>query len=203
MPRIILASKSPRRKELISQMGIKCETYPSQYNEKLDNSRSPQEVAIELGLGKARNVAAKFPNAIVIGSDTIVSIGGVQLEKPKNIDEAFETLKHLSGKVNEVTTSIAVVCINQSIEICRTDTTRVFFKPFDELKVREYVETGDPMDKAASYGIQSGAEVLIDHIEGSYDTVIGLPTELLSSILAEIGVESTPVKLKAPVAQVK
>jgi len=202
MKEIILASQSPRRRELLTQMGVEYAAIPSNFDEKLDDSRSPEEVAGELALGKAMAVAEQYPDSIVIGSDTIVTVDGKQLEKPGDTTEAHAVLKLLSGKPNDVSTGVAVVRIADGIKLVGSDTTKVFFKPYDQEAVNRYVSTGDPLDKAGAYGIQSGAAPLIDHIEGHYDTVIGLPTRLLAMLLAQIGIESNPVEIEPPVPQI-
>lgn len=199
--KIVLASQSPRRRELLAQMGVTFDVIPSNFDEQLDDSRTPEEVAIELALGKAHEVAARYPDALVIGSDTIVELEGTQLEKPKDSEDAKRILTLLSGKKNTVFTSLAVVCLVQEIEVVSAGATDVHFRPYDEVAIDAYIATGDSMDKAGAYGIQSGAAVLIDHIEGDYDTVIGLPTLELSRILHELGVVSSPVVLQSPVPQ--
>lgn len=202
MREVILASQSPRRKELLTLMGVVFQTVPSDFDEQLDDKRSPEEVACELALGKAMAVARKYPDRLVIGSDTIVTVEGRQLEKPRDAEEAVEMLRLLSGKPNEVSTGVAVVCLDDGIELTEADTTHVYFRPFDEQAVQAYVDTGDSMDKAGSYGIQSGAAPLIDHIEGHYDTVVGLPTALLTEMLAKVGINAAPVELTSPVDQI-
>lgn len=199
--RIILASQSPRRRELLAQMGVQFEAIPSNFDEHLDDSRTPEAVASQLALDKALTLARRYPDSLVIGSDTIVTIDGKQLEKPRDREEAKAILKHLSGKANEVSTGLAVVCIAQGIQLVGADTTKVYFRPYDGVAVDAYVATGDPLDKAGAYGIQSGAAPLIDHIEGNYDTVIGFPTKLLAEFLAQVGVEAHAVALQAPVEQ--
>lgn len=201
MQQIILASQSPRRKELLAAMGVDFEVIPSNFTEKLDDSRQPQEVAVELALGKARAVAEQFPDALVIGSDLIVYINGKQLEKPVDIKDAKNMLIHLAGKTNQVITSIVVICKSKNIELKDYDTTDVLFKPLDLTAIEAYVATGDPMDKAGAYGIQSGAAPLIESIRGNYDTIVGLPTIILARMLAECGVVSKPVSLTPSVAQ--
>ena len=201
MRKIILASQSPRRRELLTKMGVVYDIEPSNFDEQLDDSRSPETVACELALGKAMAVATLHPDSLVIGSDTIVTLDGKQLEKPHDGDEAKEMLKTLAGKANEVSTGVAVVCIADGIRLVDADTTRVRFLPYNEEAVNHYVGTGDPLDKAGAFGIQSGAAPLISHIEGHYDTVVGLPTKLLSSLLARVGVDAKAVELKAPVEQ--
>lgn len=201
MKRIILASQSPRRKELLAQMGVQFDAVPSGYDERLDDSRATAEVAKELALGKAMDVAEQYPDCIVIGSDTIVTVDDRQLEKPRDKREAHEILKLLSGRPNYVTTGVAVVCLADGTRIVEETTTQVVFRPYDADVVARYVETGDSLDKAGAYGIQSGAAPLISHIKGDYDTVIGLPTALLADMLNRIGVDATPVRLAAPVEQ--
>lgn len=187
----------------MTQMGLEFEVVPSQFAEKLDDSRSPEEVAKELALGKALAVAEQFPDSLVIGSDTIITIDGKQLEKPHDNEEAVAMLKLLSGKTHAVTTSIAVVRLADSTQLVNADTAYVHFLPYDEAKVRAYVQTGDSLDKAGGYGIQSGAAPLIDHIEGHYDTVVGLPTHKLAELLARVGINAKPVELIPPVKQVR
>lgn len=201
MRKIILASQSPRRKELLAKMGLTFNTVPSKFDEKLDDSRTPEEVAIELAVGKASEVAALYSDCIIIGSDTIVTIDGNQLEKPRNKAENYDMLKRLSGTHNDVTTSLAVICRDDNVELTGVQTSRVYFKPYDEALVTAYVESGDGADKAAGYGIQSGAAPLIDHIEGHYDTIVGMPTHLLVDLLAEFNIEAQPVELAPPVPQ--
>lgn len=182
-------------------MGVTFQTIPSDFDEKLDDTRSPETVARELALGKAMAVAKQHPDSIVIGSDTIVTIDGAQLEKPRDTKEAHDMLRRLAGKPNEVSTGVAVVCVADNIQLLGVDTTKVFFRPYDQEAVKQYIATGDPMDKAGSYGIQSGAATLIDHIEGHYDTVVGLPTRVMQTLLSEIDIDSTVVEVEPPVPQ--
>lgn len=199
--KVILASQSPRRRELLAQMGVKFDVVPSNFDEWLDDSRLPEDVAKELALGKAREVAIAYPDALVIGSDTIVEIDGQQLEKPKDAEDAKRLLTLLSGKKNTVFTSLAVVCLEQGLEIVLAGSTEVTFKPMNETAIDKYIASGDPFDKAGAYGIQSGAAPLVEYIEGDYDTVIGLPTRELSRILNELDITANPVQVRAPVTQ--
>ncbi len=191
MKRLILASQSPRRKQLLGAMGVEFETIPSAYDEHLDDSRDPETVAKELALGKAMDVAKANPDAYVIGSDTIVTIDGHQLEKPISQQNAREMLELLAGRPNYVTTGVAIVSINNNVHITDADTAAVFFKPYDKQAVDEYIATGDPMDKAGGYGMQHPkCAVLIDKFDGRYDTIIGLPSVVVSKLLADLGIKS-------------
>ncbi len=204
MSEIILASQSPRRKQFLTQMKVSFTAIPSDFDEQLDENRSIKEVAIELALGKAGSIAAEYPDAIVIGSDTIVGVAGRQLAKPADIAEARAMLLSLSGQRSTVTTSSVVVHTASNTVLSDADTTTVVFKKdSDEVtKLREeYLASGDWHDKAGGYGIQGGAAPLIDHIEGSYDTVVGLPTTLLAAQLESLGVTAQPVVEPAPVPQ--
>lgn len=206
--RLILASQSPRRKELLDQMGIK-DTYeiiPSQYEEILDSARNPEDVAQELGYGKALWVAKRNPNAWVIGSDTIVTIEGKQLGKAADRAQAFDMLKMLAGRTNTVTSSVVLIRATEGDGMTSVmerqvgfENAVVHFKPYDKSAIDVYLATNDWKDKAGSYGIQSGAHTLIDSIEGNYDAIVGLPTRTLAAFLAEIGISAQPVILQAPV----
>lgn len=195
---IILASQSPRRQELLTAMGIKFRVIPSNFDEKLDDSREPEVVACELALGKAMAVAKDNPGSIVIGSDTIVTVDNKQLEKPRDEADAIDMLTMLSGKSNDVSTGLAVVHLAGNVQLVGAETTEVFFKPLSPEVIRDYVATGDPLDKAGAYGIQSGAAHLVDHIIGHYDAVVGLPTSLLAEYLAKFGIAAKPVDLQIP-----
>ncbi len=194
---IILASQSPRRRDLLVSMGLQFEVVPSNFEEQLDSTRDPIEVAKELGLGKAQEVAERFPEALVIASDTIVTLDGEQFGKPADEAEARAILTKLAGRAHLVTSSLTLVCKAQNIAIVDADNTKVVFKPFDAAAVDAYIATGDWKDKAA-YGF-SVAAPLIDHIEGAYDTILGLPTALLARHLRELGVADVqPAVLAVP-----
>lgn len=197
---IILASQSPRRKELLAKMGVNFTVVPSRFEEHLDHDRPVEEVAIELALGKARDVAKQYPEAIVIGADTIVLIDGKQLGKPKDEAEARETLYHLAGKTNQVCTGLTVICQALEFELVEAVTSGVYFKPANDKDIETYLKSGDWHDKAGSYGLQSGAAPLVDYIEGHYDSILGLPTHILAVVLQQLGVAAKPAELSSPVA---
>lgn len=182
-------------------MGVKFKAVPSDFEERLDDSRPAHEVAVELGLGKAQRIAEKYPEAIVIGGDTIVSIGNHQYGKPENKTEARQMLQEHNGQVALVTTSVVLVCKATGLVDTRYAQTEVLFKPYDEEAAEAYIGTGDWHDKAGAWGIQSGAAPLIAHITGDFDTVVGLPTRLLARMLANVGVDAQPVTHDSPVPQ--
>lgn len=191
MPRIILASQSPRRKQLLAAMGVEFEVVPSGFDEYLDDDRDPEMVANELALGKALDVARKYPDAYVIGSDTIVTIDGHQLGKPEDNAEAHEMLKSLSGRPNYVTTGVAIVCIDKNVRITKAATAAVFFKPYDKVAAEAYVATGDPFDKAGGYAIQHPlCREMIKKIEGDQDIIVGFPTKVTASLLSQCDIET-------------
>jgi len=201
MRRIILASSSPRRKELLAKMGVPFEAMPSDFDEYLDDDRPVIDIAIELGLGKARALANQFPDAIVIGSDTIVTLGARQYGKPTGETDARLMLYSQVGNKTTVTTSVVVVCKELDVELTAAPQATVAFKRRNDRTLATYLATGDWHDKAAAWGIQSGAASLIDHIEGDYSTIIGLPVTQLAVFLNQLGVATQPVILMPPVPQ--
>ncbi len=198
MRQIILASGSPRRKELLELMGLTFTVIPSDFDEWLDDTVDSRDVAVALGLGKARTVAAQYPEAIVIGSDTIVTVDGKQLGKAVNDDEARSMLHLLSNHPSTVTTSVAVICKAEEYEYATSDTVEVVFKAYDETEVEHYIATQDYRDKAGAYGIQSGAVSLIDYIAGEPTTIIGLPVSIVSRELKKFGIDTKPVNYPLP-----
>lgn len=194
MKRIILASQSPRRKQLLTAMGVEFEIVPSRFDEYLDDARNPELVAVELALGKALDVAKQFPDAYVIGSDTIVTIEGRQLAKPESDEDARNMLKMLAAKPNYVTTGVAVVCINDNVRLSQAVTAAVFFGEYNEALVSEYVATGDPFDKAGGYAIQHPlCQRMITKIEGSQDVIVGFPTEAVAVLLNQCDIDAHPL----------
>lgn len=203
---IVLASQSPRRQQLLTGMGVTFTATPSDYDEHLDDSRDVRDVAVELALGKARSVVKRFPDACVIGSDTIVvAADGKQLEKPRNNDEASAMLRsHSKGGTNRVVSAVAI--IYRGMQRTAMDETTVHFRPYTAdltHMIDEYVATGDPLDKAGGYGVQSGAGFMVNYIEGDYDTVIGFPTKLTAKLLNETGVPASPLEVDLPVHRIQ
>lgn len=181
---VILASASPRRKELIAKIaGLEVSVVPSNADESRESSSDPALHAENLALMKARDVYEKT-GGVVIGADTIVTLGGVIYGKPRSEEQAREFLRELSGKTHEVVTGVAVVW--DGGEVKTHETTRVTLSDYDEGAIAAYVATGSSMDKAGAYGIQDEAFApLKKSVDGDLDNVIGLPVALLAKILKE------------------
>ena len=174
---LILASKSPRRKELLKQIGIPFVVVVSDAEEVSGNSWTPAALVVENAKRKARAVAEKYPDSPVLGADTVVSSEGKIFGKPKDKDEARKMLTALSGKMHEVTTGLALINRN---EIRTTSvTTKVFFDTMTKADIDAYIATEEPMDKAGAYALQGKAARFIEKIEGSYSNVVGLPLNAL------------------------
>lgn len=180
--RVILASASPRRKEIFGEICSKFEIMPARGEEKANGICSPEELVKELAFRKAREIAdevfASGENALVLGSDTVVALDGAVLGKPKNEADAVAMLTALSGRVHEVFTGVCFIRLfNGKEEIALTaDCTKVEFETLAKKQIVDYVKTGSPMDKAGAYGIQDGG--LVKALQGSYSNVVGLPEEL-------------------------
>ncbi len=203
MRRLILASASPRRREILKAMGLDFTVVPSDFEEYLDDSRSVEEISRELGLGKARAVALKYPDAYVIGSDTIVIINGIQLAKPMDGKEALKMLQMLSGRVHKVETSLAIVCVDQKFEWVESATSEVLLDKMTVTELKDYIATGDPFDKAGGYALRH--PLIRPHAtikSGELSTVLGLPVTLLTTMLTEIGI-NVPNDIDATMVQLE
>ncbi len=177
---IILASQSPRRKEILTELGISFTVVPSHYEE--DNARHiPPETLVKLQAeGKARDVYKKT-GGIVLGADTVVVLDGEVLGKPKNQEDAAHMLEALSGRTHHVLTGVAV--IKEGTMYSAVCTTAVHFRPISKEEIQDYIATGEPMDKAGAYAIQGIGQKFVEHIEGSYSNVVGLPKALTLELL--------------------
>lgn len=178
---IILASASPRRRELLSQIISTFSVIPAVGEERADKHLPPKEYVAALAGQKCDEVFASHPNAVVIGCDTVVVYNGKILGKPKDENDAIQTLTCLSGNEHEVLTGVCVQAKGK--RLVKVDQTKVIFNKLDKGFISDYVASGSPMDKAGSYGIQDGG--LVKEICGSYTNVVGLPIELLKSMLGE------------------
>ncbi len=172
----------------MATLGLPFEIVVSDYDEQLDDSRSLEDVAKELGLGKALDVAAKRPKAWVIGSDTIVSLGGQQLGKQPDIETARQLLRRMSGQRVDVITSVALVCKELGAQEVRAAKSAIIYAPYGEDAIERWLASNEWQDKAGATGVQSPHTPPVDHIEGDYDTVLGLNMRLVAAMLSENGV---------------
>jgi septum formation protein len=183
MSRVILASASPRRSELLRNAGIAFEVAPAEVHEEPFMNENPLEYAQRLARDKAQAVLARYPDGLVLGADTVVIVDEHLLEKPQDTDDAKRMLRLLSGRAHEVVTG---VCLTSSqYERTEAEITTVVFSSMSEQEIAEYVASGEPMDKAGAYGIQGIASRWVERIEGDYFNVVGLPIARVYRILTE------------------
>ena len=180
---IALASASPRRRELLSLITEHFTVCPADADETLRDAPLGEEVT-RLSRLKAEAVQAQYPNAVCIGSDTMVTIDGLRLGKPKDADEAASMLRRLRGRTHEVLTGLAVLTPDGGAHALHT-CTRVTFRDFAEDELAAYLATGEPLDKAGAYGIQGQGGKFVEKLQGPYDNVVGLPLDLVRQMLAE------------------
>jgi len=185
--RLILASKSPRRYDLLKQLGLDFEVIPSKIEEDFVPNESPREHVIRLAEAKAMDVSNRYIDCWVIGADTIVYIDGQILGKPRNKEEAREMLRLISGKEHRVLTGISVRSSNKGKGECGAVETAVRMKSLSPAEMDWYVRTGEPFDKAGGYGIQGIGSFMIESINGSYTNVVGLPLCELMQMLVRLG----------------
>lgn len=188
--KLILASASPRRKEILEQMGLTFQVYPACKEETVTSSE-PAEVVKELSFQKAAEVAKKVSeSALIIGSDTVVAYQGEIMGKPEDEQAAFRMLKCLQGDVHVVYTGVTVIDTESGDTILNfAEGTKVSMYPMTEEWIRAYIRTGEPMDKAGAYAIQGGCMPYIRGIEGEYSTVVGFPAARFYQELRKKGIE--------------
>lgn len=180
---IILASASPRRKYLLERLGLDFIVEPSSVDESIIPYKTHREFALKAALAKARDVASRHNDALVIGADTIVCLDNDILGKPQDIDNARRILLMLRGRAHIVITGVAVVLAGTESIAMDAVSTKVFFKRFTQGTLERYLKSGDSLDKAGAYGIQGIGKHLIHHVEGDYFNVMGMPIECLLSLL--------------------
>ena len=186
MRKIILASGSPRRRELLTDLGIKFEIMVDNSSEVTPKNVSPDEVVMTLAKNKLRNVAKNAPgDSLIIAADTVVACDGRILGKPKDEAQAFEMLSALSGRRHSVYTGVAVGDNETGKTVCEFEKTDVFFRKLEDDEIKRYIATGEPMDKAGAYGIQNLGALFVERIDGDYFNVVGLPLCRLGKILKD------------------
>ena len=171
---LILASKSPRRTEILELAGVLHAVHPSSVEE-ISMEGPPEDIVIHWAQAKAVDVALKFPDHPVLGADTMVFRDGVLLGKPQNTDQAFEMVRSLSGRWHTVYGGVALIWKSRGLSFSFAEASRVKFRDLPEQEITAYIATGEPMDKAGAYGIQGRGCVLVEKVEGCYFNVMGLP----------------------------
>ena len=189
--KVILASGSPRRKELLEKLGVDFTVVVSPAEEIHDSSLGMAGLCEENALLKAAAVAVDHTDCAVIGADTLVFLDGEPLGKPKSLEEAAAMLRRLSGRKHQVCTGVCIAGPNERLVVIH-GVTDVLFRKLDEATISEYLAKTNPLDKAGSYGIQDHGEMIVESIEGAFDNVMGLPLEKLVVALEEIGLPIGP-----------
>ena len=184
---IILASGSPRRRELLELLGMSFEAHPAADEEIPESAESPSAFAVRAARAKALLVAENYPRSPVLASDTVVEIDNRVLGKPISTADARAMLRMLSGRSHQVHTAVALVVNGRCQSLL--DTAEVRFRPLDERTIDWYVATTEPMDKAGAYAVQGAGGLLVESVEGSPQTVIGLPIHRLPNLFEECGID--------------
>jgi septum formation protein len=184
--KIILGSGSPRRKQLLGELGVDFKIIKPEISEHEIPGESPEEHVVRLASEKAKAIAVSYPDDLVIGADTIVVLDNKILGKPNSAEEAFKMLSELSGKTHTVYTGLSLVLKDDNIHVNGFDSTEVTFNNVTDDQIWEYIKSGEPSDKAGSYGIQGMGSFLVDKYDGELDTVIGFPTLLYKSLFKEV-----------------
>ncbi len=184
--KIILASKSPRRQELMEMLPWAFEIEALDVDEQMDENRSVDENLMVLAHRKAIEIAHKYPDAIVIGGDTIVLADGRILGKPENLDDAKAMLRTISKEPHHVYTGICILCENRKLDIRFVEKTEVVMTPLTEQEIESYIADGEPFGKAGAYAIQGAGGVFVEKINGDFFNVVGLPVNRLYRELKKI-----------------
>ena len=192
MKKIVLASASPRRKELLEQIGLQFVVEPSNHDEQVDFGLSPHELARSLSLEKAKVVAENHTNSIIISADTFVVLGDKILGKPETDSEAREMLTLLNGKTHSVITGFTILDTYDTKAVTDSVETTVYIKSMSRDDIEAYIATTEPIGKAGAYAIQGLGAVIVERIEGDYTNVVGLPLNALADSLKEFGIRILP-----------
>jgi len=186
--KIILASASPRRKEILELTGLKFSIDAGDFEENMGLKLKPHQLARFLSSEKAKNIAAKYKNALVIAADTFIVFKDSLMGKPHTIEEARRMLTLLNGKAHSVITGFTIIDTNTKKKLSRSVETRVYFRKLTFQEIEAYIKTGEPMDKAGAYAIQGTGAMIVKRIDGDYLNVVGLPLVSLTEALKKFGV---------------
>lgn len=184
---ITLASSSPRRRALLEMLGIAHEVVPADVEERPEAGEDAEAMAVRLAGAKARSVWEAQPERPVLAADTVVVVDGQLLGKPADADEAARMLERLSGREHTVVTAVALID-RGGRAATRCDVTQVRFRPLTAEMIRDYVATGEPLDKAGAYGVQGKGALLVERVEGDFFGVMGLPLRLVAELLEDAGI---------------
>ena len=193
---VILASTSPRRRELLALLNVPFEVRPPACEELTDPHRRAGDLVAEFARAKADSVARQEPDALVIASDTLIEAGEVTLGKPRDLAEARNMLRHLAGRDHLVQTAVTVVCRIRRSETTEVSTARVWMKPFDVHAHERYLSTEDSLGKAGAYSIQGPGAELIERLEGDFTAVVGFPLRVVARLLVQEGI-AVPVDVES------
>jgi len=183
LPPLILASASPRRAELLHDLGLEFGVVPSDAVELHDEQLTVRELSQLNAYRKARTVAKKHPDALVLGADTLVNLEDRLFGKPRDLEDAVRMLQELQGRSHQVVTAICLLYLRAHRQSLFSESTDVTFRPLRETAIRDYLDSVNPLDKAGAYAIQEEGDSIIEKISGSYSNVVGLPVERLSEEL--------------------
>lgn len=192
LPPMILASASPRRSELLKQLGVDFRVIPSDAEELHQQDLTAREVCQINAYRKAHAVAKKFPDALVLGADTLVCLENELLGKPRDLEAAYLMLERLQGKTHQVVTAICLIHHRNRRQSVFSDVTEVTFRTLDSVQIQRYLIQTNPLDKAGAYAIQENGDLIVEKISGSYTNVVGLPVEMLREELGRWDGEASP-----------
>lgn len=187
--RIILASGSEARKKLLEKIKLDFEIQPSDFEEVMNPDTPPEELAVELALGKARDVASKNENAIIIAADSFVILDGKYLGKPHSVEEARIMLRQISGKKQSFVTGMAIIDTDSGNTFTDFEISEIWVKEISDAEIEDYIKTDEPFSKAGGYAIQEIGSIFIEKVQGSYTSIVGLPVDKVYKVLKELGVK--------------
>lgn len=194
--RVVLASTSPRRRELLSLLGIPFEVRNPICEERLVPGRAAKDLVAQFARNKADSVARQDSEALVLASDTLIQLNGEVLGKPSDLAEARAMLRQMAGREHRVETAVSLSCFVCRIETTQVSTARVWMKPFNAEMYERYLATDDSLGKAGAYSIQGPGSELVERLDGDFTTVVGFPLRLVANLLTQAGV-TVPVDVEA------
>ena len=182
---LVLASTSPRRYQILSLLGLPFLMVPPASREVLSGARPPAQEALHQARQKAASLVSRFPDAVILGSDTLINLDGRLIGKPSSLDDARAILQRLRGRTHDVVTAVSI--LDQSKNVDAVETARVTIRDFTDTELDAYLATGDPLDKAGAYAIQGAGRDLVASLDGDYLAVVGLPLRAVAQGLAKLG----------------